>query len=157
MRRTLGLLIGGAAMVAATAFAQTSDQWAAMDWSQAKGVNAIKGSAFLRTRGGEVRTCAGYPVHLIPSSPITDKWAEATFGTPTGGLAQVRWRTMFGEYDRETTCDAQGNFQFDGLPDGRYHVVAKVEWEVARQVQGGLIARRLSVSGGSVRSVTLSD
>lgn len=151
------LALAASLLAATAAAAQADDPWAAMDWSLAKGANTIKGSAFLRTRGGEVRTCAGYPVHLLPSSPVTDKWIEEQFGAATGGMRPVKWRPKFGEYDRETDCDAQGNFQFGSLPDGRYHVIAQVEWEVARQRQGGLIARRLSVSEGQVRSVTLTD
>jgi hypothetical protein len=157
MRRLLGMMIACAALSAPAAFAQGDDPWAAMDWSLAKGANTIKGSALLRTRGGEVRTCAGFPVRLIPSATATDSYIAKAFGSDEGGLSHQPWRAQFGEYTRTTTCDAQGNFSFEGLPDGRYFAIAKVEWEVAGEQQGGLIAQLVRVRDGTVKTVVLTQ
>ena len=157
MSKLLGLLVAGAILSSSSAIAQADDPWAAMDWSLAKGSNTIRGSALLRTRGGEVRTCAGYPVRLIPSASQTDSYIAKAFGSDEGGISRSPWRSQFGEYTRTTTCDAQGNFSFENLPDGRYFAIAQVQWEVLREQQGGLIAQLVRVRDGQVKSVVLTQ
>lgn len=50
---------------------QTPFNDAEMAWSQSPGTAAIKGQGFLKTVGGDVKTCAGNVVSLVPDTPYT--------------------------------------------------------------------------------------
>lgn len=136
-------------------------------WASMPGHNTIKGDALLRTRGGDVKTCAGLDVELIPATPYTTEYVTRRYGGPSGGYAD-RYSVLRGVYvlapgffaqTVKKVCTAQGGFAFEGLADGDYFVTATVTWEVPGadySLQGGEITKRVSVSGGEVKAVTLT-
>ena len=137
-----------------------------LDWAKVVGKNTIKGSAFLRTRGGEVRTCAGLQARIIPSGEVTDAFVHRAYGSISGGMSRrTTWAALpFDEFSQMTTCNIQGEFEFIGLPDGRYYVTAVVSWEAVGgsytpnlQQQGGTIATAVTLAGGEVKSVVLTQ
>ncbi|MCP1220368.1 hypothetical protein NKW45_00705 [Acetobacter orientalis] len=98
-------------------------------WSLERGTSTIKGQGFLRTVGGEVRTCAGYPVKLVPYSAYTGEIYEASIsGQLTAGIANKD--SASGAFRKMTQCDAQGNFEFTDLPAGRWFAETIVHWQV---------------------------
>lgn len=172
MRRSVYLLLFGASacMTAAspplhtvtTQFDPASVQWAARD-----GTNAISGNALLRTVGGEVRTCAGFVVNLIPESPYSTERMTATFGWLERGFRSVDQPIQlsgeapgYGDTIRSTRCDAQGDFSFNLVPDGTYYVTAFVVWQVPGRYfssnQGGVLMERVAVAGGQTKRIVLT-
>lgn len=124
--------------------------------------NAISGDAVMRTRGGEPRTCAGFPVLLIPKSRAADAWAKTVFGNAEAGYSPQAFdheapRPPASAATTQTMCDAQGKFSFDGLADGTYYVVTEVSWDVQYERQGGLLMRAVTLSEGKPEHVFLSD
>jgi hypothetical protein len=127
--------------------------------------NLIKGTAYLRTRNGLTRSCAGSPVRLFPRGPSTVAFVRQAYGSETGGFARrTSWEPQpFDPVVTIDTCDAQGGFAFDRLPDGDYYIAAVVSIETPAgnggnyMVQeGGTIVSLVSVSGGSVKPIVLT-
>lgn len=136
-------------------------------WFQAAGSNTIRGSALLRTVGGEVRTCAGLAAYLVPVSAYARERFSMMYGEGDHGFLPAqsgfRFSSTNPEYERMTrtaTCDAQGNFSFTALPDGEYFVTALVTWGIPMQyftrTEGGFLMQRLRVAGGETREVVLT-
>ena len=138
-------------------------------WATERGENAVLGQALMRTRGGEMKTCAGLEVLLIPVSAYSAARIENMFGGEATGFAYNMGRaftpdpTAFHDSMRRTICDAHGNFTFDGLPDGKYYVIARVVWDAVQgssyiytAQQGGFLMSRLSVTGGISHRVILT-
>lgn len=98
-------------------------------WSLQDGTAVIKGQGFLRTVGGDVKTCAGYPVKLVPYSSYTEEIHNAYLnGKLTAGISNKD--TNLFTYRKTTQCDAQGNFEFSNLPAGRWYAETLVHWSV---------------------------
>jgi len=101
-------------------------------WSAGAGQGGIDGK-IASAQDNVAFACVG-SVGLTPSTPFTD----ARFRTLYGSTARaqlpadvVRARTVsdpnedYREYVRSTTCE-NNSFSFDGLPDGRWYVIAPV-------------------------------
>lgn len=122
----------------------------------AAGDRSIAGQAFLRQGGGGVVTCAGEDAVLLPAVPVVEEamrvWragdeVDASAVPRVDVAGSVRW----------STCDAAGDFGFTGLPARTYWLAVPVRWTVAREGQGGMLARRLSLEAGSEPRVILAD
>lgn len=143
---------------------------ATFDSDQAKvlmadGNNTIKGSAFMRQRGGGIVTCAGSDVRLIPATDYAKERMRIIYAT-TGdfgvrrGTAQARLETSVDDYlkyQKLTRCDAQGNFTFENVANGEFFVITTVRWEVSHAAQGGSMMHRVRPSSNSTISVIMSD
>ena len=97
-----------------------------------KGAAKLHGQAFLRTVGGDVKTCAGSKVLLVPGNAygdevITQERAGLTAKADSRFIARIR----------ESICDAQGNFTFASVPAGRWYVSTVVTWGVPHIEQPG--------------------
>jgi len=143
------------------------------------GKNTISGQGMLRTRGGEVRTSAGNKAYLYPVTQYTSEMMDFMFKGASSGYneyvkidSHVIYKreisnlpSDFSKYVKEKTCDAQGNFEFSGLPDGEYFAVTSVSWTVpyyafgisVDQIQDGELMRRIKVSGGAKERVILTQ
>lgn len=142
-------------------------------WAKAAGNNTITGSAVLRTVGGEVRSCGGFEVDLIPAVQYSAERMAHLYGNAQRGYQPVP--TLFQstvtfandpiDYQlvgRKSACDAQGNFEFRDLPDGGYFVVVPIVWSVptgaySSEPQGGRLMRRVDVAGGKTERVVLTQ
>lgn len=58
---------------------------------------------------------------------------------------------------KQSQCDAQGNFAFSSLPDGRWFVATEVKWTVRYAQQGGALMQELSVANGETAQVLLTE
>ena len=119
----------------------------------------VNGSAFLRQRGGDVVTCAGSIVSLIPAG----KHAMERMDILYGGIATVSAITHrltddpprgfpedspeYLQYRRVTRCDAEGKFKFPNVSVGSYFITTSVEWE-AREYYGSISL--MSTQGGTL-------
>ncbi|MBX3482509.1 hypothetical protein [Phenylobacterium sp.] len=140
----------------------------------AGGGNSIRGDAFLRTRGGDVRTCAGESVQLVPLTYYTLDWLDHVYGSAASAYVPIasvveRAKTYplhagASAFIRTARCNVRGEFEFSGLADGGYAVITRVRWEVlglsaARGggEQGGELMNTVFVSRGEAARVTLTQ
>lgn len=126
--------------------------------------NRVEGQGLL-TRDGQTRSCAGGQAWIIPATAEADAFLQQAFGPSRSGLIlTTRWDGLpFDGAPAVTTCDAQGRFQFSGLADGAYHLAVVVSWSVPSQQgayleqRGGTIVAPVTLSGGGVKSVVISN
>lgn len=138
----------------------------AASWADQPGDNSIDGTALLRTRGGEVRTCAALKVTAVPATTYAQERMAHLYKSLNSGfnLAGPYGRHPVWANDtpafyasvRQAICDAQGRFHFDELADGEWYVEAIVAWEVGYSTQGGSLMRRVRVAGGETTEVVLT-
>ena len=118
------------------------------DWARANGTATLSGEAFLRTRGGDVKTCAGRPIAILPDTAYTKelmaKGISSHFGQPTN--FDSRAKGLF----RTSQCNAAGKFIFRSLPAGHWIVVANVTWETGNATTGGDIIGQAETTLGQV-------
>jgi hypothetical protein len=139
---------------------------AEVQWAKAEGDNTIQGSALLRTMGGEVRTCAGLAVVLIPVTRFASEHMKYMYGTWRSGFfpAQYEGLIAFDNDDRRyyysvlhSTCDAEGRFEFERLPKGEFYVETSVVWMAGNEVQGGRLMQRVQTEGGRTQKIVLTN
>lgn len=128
-------------------------------WSTKPGDASIGGQAFLKTRGGDVKTCAGNTVQLVPVSPYTNQMRSADLA----GLVDAGWANKhpgLNRYVRNTTCDAQGRFAFRSLPPGDWHLRTVVTWEAPTgsglSTQGGAVRYAMATKPGEQAEVVMN-
>lgn len=141
----------------------------AISWAESNGKNTIIGSSLLRTVGGDVKTCAGFDVFLIPFSAYSEERIRTIYGNTVNGYRSATNLTglppeapaKYAESRRISKCDAQGEFTFPDLPDGSYFVTTTVTWGVAGQyvvsTQGGNLMKRIDLSGGEIERVVVTQ
>jgi hypothetical protein len=116
------------------------------------GPATLHGQAFMKTVGGDVKTCAGQTVYLMPDNAYNAEIVQA----PTRNFAN---RDARGDaYTRQTVCDAQGNFEFDNVPAKMWWVLVDVTWGVPNQygsvdTQGGTIQEPVILQPGENKQV----
>ncbi len=127
------------------------------------GVNIISGSALIRQNGGGVVTCAGLPILLVPKTAYASERIKAIYGNTQRGHNPAHRAIQFepdvqsyGRLQRNTLCDAQGNFSFSDVADGSFYVIANITWNVGGSIQGGGLMQAVTVSGGASQEVVLS-
>ena len=130
------------------------------EWQQgrATGTASITGQAFLKTRGGGVRTCAGERVVLLPYNSYT---AEIYAAVRRGAVMPQTVDPRIQQFTRTGICSAQGDFAFSGLPGGRWLIISKVTWEVPQRYgslfQGGELAGIVETVNGQATRYYLTD
>jgi hypothetical protein len=115
------------------------------------GSAVVKGQAFLKTRGGDVKVAAGNQILLNPVTSYSNEWYEKSYiqGQP---LVEPDSRLM--TYVIKTVADGSGRFLFKNVPPGEYFVTTVITWEAATgykgalQVQGGTVTKRIKVNDG---------
>lgn len=128
------------------------------------GNGGVEGNAFMRTRNGEVVTCAGFAVHLTRDTPYVRERLDALYeGDMNTGFQRQYFDVEFTNTDpryaaagRSTVCDSSGNFEFTGLADGSYFVNTIVEWRVGNRLQGGRLMARFEIEDGQTKRVVLT-
>jgi hypothetical protein len=134
---------------------------AAFAWSTAPGRASLTGVLAYRREGLQY-TCRGEDVLLIPDAPWSRRRMIILYGAANSAalpVAIVRARSAsappgdYARFVRRTTCDAEGRFGFDGLPDGAWYVVT-----VARPLNATgepmALTRRVELRS-CVRAITL--
>ena len=126
-------------------------------WSQMPGRNSIQGQIAF-ARDGKAFDCVGN-VGLTPDTPYTRARFRTLYGSTERAAvpaAVVRARTVadanvnYSTYVRDTRCQ-DGRFQFDGLPDGGWFVIAPVKADGDPIV----LMRHVQTRGGRVVALTL--
>jgi hypothetical protein len=138
-----------------------------VEWFKTPGSATLSGSALLRTVGGQVRTCAGLEVNLVPASTYAAVRMRTMFGSVGQGFMAARgarkWAATDQNYVRnlkQTVCDPQGYFSFENLPDGDYFVTAFVSWSVPtryfNRLEGGVLMKAVRIENGRAEKVVLT-
>lgn len=154
MRRILvtGLLAALAGCAPAPHLMNTPFSDAAFAPWAGSGPSSLTGQAFLKTVGGDVKTCAGERVTLIPANTYDNEWVGAASAGHSTHLPPY-----VGRYFRTTRCDADGRFGFTGLPARRWFVLTVVTWGVPNgneffnttDTQGGELLRAIDLRPGA--------
>lgn len=135
---------------------QTPFNESMMTWSQTRGDATIKGQGFLKTIGGDVKTCAGNDVLLMPSNAYTQE--AVRIGLRNGDAANLDVRLA--KYMKMTRCDAQGNFSFRSLASGDWFVITTATWGVPDRYtvtqEGGVVMQGVNLAPGELKEVILS-
>lgn len=128
-------------------------------WSARPGDSAVVGQVAFADRGLQW-SCAG-AVGLTPDTPYTRRRFTVLYGSTRSAAipaAVVRARSVqeagadYRSYVRDTQCDAEGRFRFDGLPDGGWFVIAPVRAEGEDPV---VLMQRVTTRRGRTTAVTL--
>ena len=120
---------------------------------QKPGTAQISGEAFLRTKGGDVKTAAGRRIYLVPLTPYTDERAKIMWERKEPEAADSR----LARYTKSVTADAQGRFSFSALPAGSYVVYTKITWTVSDGSEtGGSALTRVRLTEGEKKTVVVS-
>lgn len=128
-------------------------------WSAAPGSAAINGQVTYRA-GGQAYDCIG-SVGLTPETPYTRHRFMNLYGSLEEAAlpaSTVRARTVgeasedYRAYVRDTTCDSQGRFRFEGLPAGGWFIIAPVRTGSDEPV---VLMRRVRTGDTGSVSVTL--
>ena len=127
-------------------------------WSATPGQGGISGR-IASSADGVAFTCVG-SVGLTPSTGFTDARFRTLYGSTTRAQLPaevVRARTVsdpnedYREFVRSTTCTDNG-FAFNGLPDGRWYVIAPVKAGDGPVV---VMMQQVHVRGGRTINLTL--
>lgn len=127
------------------------------------GNGVITGQVFMRQQGGGVVTCAGETIRLVPVTRYASARMMIFYGNTENGRRPLIGYGIpedpvqeYTELTKVATCDAQGNFRFEGVPVGEYFVTGVVRWAAGSVPQGGSLMRRLRVAPNQSQSVLLS-
>ena len=125
------------------------------------GDNVIRGQMFMRRQDGLVLTCAGGEMLLVPQTRYSrERIGHLHGGTDGDGLHQgVKLEApdpRYKEYMRRSTCNAQGDFSFNGLSDGRYFVIGSIYWEGSSSLARATMMRPVKVRGGETLDFLLT-
>lgn len=128
----------------------------------------ISGQGFLKTKGGDVKTCAGNSVYLniagnqddyvlayslYKSSIKIQKLMEKINNinnvedSEEVKIKRNKLNNISKSKYYETQCDAQGNFKFKNIKNGTYNIGTTVEWYVGYEKQGGFIHKEITIKG----------
>jgi hypothetical protein len=122
-----------------------------------EGDAVVEGQAFMKTRGGDVKTAAGEQILLNPVTPYSEQWFEVSY---QGGRRLTDPDPRQDQFIRMTIADADGRFRFEQVAPGDYFLTALVRWEVAMgsymRQQGGYICERITVTSGDELSFILT-
>lgn len=149
---------GGSGPAAGTTFRPTDFTWATQP-----GRGGIQGR--LAYRQGQMRfTCAGAGVVLTPETPWTRRRMTILYKSPAAAalpVDEVRARTPsapnddYSAFVRRTTCDANDQFSFSGLPDGGWFVIGVARPPAGANAVTMAVMRRVEIRGGRMVDVNL--
>lgn len=126
--------------------------------------NKVSGQAFLRQKGGDIVTCAGYTAFMYPDTPYYNELSSEA-GIRCNAI--IDQTVSSNNPAKSTQCDAQGNFEFYHVPAGNYLIVVNVSWDIPWYVnknleiigghQGGILRKKISVLDGEANKFIVSE
>ncbi|MCS2167584.1 hypothetical protein [Scandinavium manionii] len=120
------------------------------------GSEVLTGQAFLKTVGGDVKVAAGSSVVLMPKTTYTD----FQFSICNGYVRCEQEDMRAAKYEKVTTADAEGKFEFNDVAPGDYYVQTTVTWmrpSSAGLVQeGGALMAKATVKAGAKNTVMVT-
>lgn len=135
-------------------------------WSTGQGGNSVRGFATHNTLTSAGRTCASLPVRLVPDSSYARLRFQELYGSEVAGVSTGPNFNAYGpeksdprylNVGRVTNCDRQGNFSFEGVPDGIWFVLSvdNARSQHGANPPGSATFKRIQVKEGQTLEVTL--
>ncbi|MCP3926574.1 MAG: carboxypeptidase regulatory-like domain-containing protein [Desulfobacterales bacterium] len=115
---------------------------------ETEGTGIVRGQAFMKTRGGDVKLAAGNKIILNPVTSCSNQWYQLSY---LQNKPLTKPDPRYVNFSIETIADADGKFEFTSVPPGEYYLVAPVFWEAATgyqgalRRQGGYLAKKIKV------------
>lgn len=104
----------------------------------------IRGQAFSKTRGGEVKYGAGNPIRVLPNT----KYVATCMSLVVAGYQTTCMATLM-PMARTVTADGEGRFEITDLRPGQYQLSTFIAWEIpgpfGLQQTGGVIFKVVDV------------
>jgi hypothetical protein len=123
------------------------------------GNTRIEGQAFLKTKDGAVKTCAGEEVILMPYNAYTEELYTVAKQGRFGNASNFDSNII--KYCKVTTCDDNGDFKFENIPSGKWLIYTRVAWEVpgenSSSPQGGDMAKIVQTTEKDTQKVYLTE
>ena len=94
-------------------------------WTQS-GPYTVSGQAFFKQPGGQVITCAGESVALMP---LTSYTMELSKLLETGHGFPANYERRAHKYDHKAMCDGAGKFRFEDMPALNWLLITRVTWQ----------------------------
>ena len=112
------------------------------------GTGKIVGQAFLKNLGGDVKYGAGNMVWLHPVTRLTTEWFTKHI---VHGIPLLAGNPRTDDYRRQAIADAEGRFEFNGLPPGDYYLTCSITWGVPTDI-GVIPAGEIAYAKVTVRN-----
>lgn len=122
---------------------------------QGHGTASIKGSFFLRTTGGDIKSGAGKNIYLYPNVIHVRDYFNS-----------IHTRTLFGkpkmdesimDFRRETICDINGTFYLKDIPAGEWIVSGELYWMINNHQQtGDTVWQIVTLTNGEQKEIILT-
>lgn len=135
-----------------------------------KGNNTVKGIAYVKTDIGDVISCSGFPIELIPATDYANQRIAAF--TDNGRVGAISFQNHsylsglvkpdvkdYSELTLKTTCDESGKFEFVNVSNGDYHIKAMAAWKQRFgfvHYIGAIMYEKITLVGGEIREVDLN-
>ena len=124
-----------------------------------KGSATIRGQAFIKTKGGDLKFAGGKEVLLNPVTSYSLQWWETAY--LNNKLMEDPDSKIY-DYIKKQIADGSGKFEFNKVPAGEYIIATKVTWQTSpgdsgsMVRQGGHVAKRIVVKDGDEIDVVLT-
>ena len=124
-------------------------------------IYTVKGSGFLRQRGGGTVSCAGSEVYVkavAPTSAYSDEYFKLRKVDRDASIVDPNFiadQQKLNSFSENTFCDVSGNFEVK-LPVGRFKLSTNISWEVADTCGYGDYTYACMKTQGGMRSQTVS-
>jgi Ca2+/Na+ antiporter len=133
-------------------------------WFKSKGNGNIKGNAKFKSKNGELRFGEGFGIELLPFSLYTEERLGKIYKNKKSGFVYVEdGVSKFipnpeGYHDTiKTSCDKEGNFEFNNLPSGNYYVIAFMIWENQNVKTGGALMKKIVLSKSESKVIKMDN
>lgn len=118
----------------------------------APGKSMVSGSALIKKPDGEVVTCAGSKVYLIPETDYAKYAMNILYSSLDEGFNPAANSRRIPDEDPDfmentlyVKCNANGYFTFSGIATGTFYLQSKIVWMEDGRVQGGTVMNRIRV------------
>jgi hypothetical protein len=133
---------------------------AEFDWSNAPGTNKLIGTVAYAPDHRSHWSCRNESVVLMPDTPTSRTRVSALYGSTSFAVRPVEevktksaslGDVSFANFIKHTDCDEDGNFSFEGLPDGSWFLVARANRTHGKSGSSDdavALLQRVTLSGG---------
>ena len=120
------------------------------------GKATVSGTAVLKLGDDTLKGCAGFNVELLPVAAYSSERILKTYGNTREGQILLEQNPpkftpdvkAYHEMLLKSTCDAQGQFRFEKVPQGEYFIMAFIMWDDTSgspRKAGGAVMKRIRV------------
>lgn len=131
-----------------------------------QGSATITGTSTIKDSVGEVITCAGNNVYLVPVNEYSRERFTYLFGgsakgfSPDEVIRKIKFKPdppEFRKYMRVGTCNYIGQFSFKNVPAGRYYIGTNIISEIDgyNTIDGGAYAKEITLKKGQSLHISL--